>query len=176
MSLPEVLTIRHDEVKQKKIDQSSTYLQYIGRTDFNITDSDEKWQILRITIKNGVMTQEYALKGSFIARWDLRSTYFSAFTETAPSQGTLTVGVTAVAIRVGGSDNPDRKLVQLHNDSGGTIYWGWDSSVTTSTGFPILTGATQVWCEENSPPTEVVPTIYAIAGSPGLVVRIAEVP
>ena len=47
--------------------------------------------------------------------------------------GNLTVGVTAVEIKVGGSPLANRKLVTLDNNSNATLYWGYDSSVTTTT-------------------------------------------
>jgi len=38
--------------------------------------------------------------------------------------------------------NSRRKGFNLHNTSAVTCYWGFDSSVTTSNGFPLLTNGT----------------------------------
>lgn len=45
---------------------------------------------------------------------------------------TLTVTTTAIEVKVGASRLADRKLVTLDNTSNNTLYWGYDSSVTTS--------------------------------------------
>jgi hypothetical protein len=46
--------------------------------------------------------------------------------------GTLTVGTSAIEIKVGGSKLANRKLVTIDNTSNSVIFWGWDSSITTS--------------------------------------------
>lgn len=91
MALPEVISIREDEIKQKKTDIVSPYLTYIGRADFFALASEPKWQILRKTIVAGVESIDYAdytlinggtrhRKGEYAFVWDDRSAYFPAFT------------------------------------------------------------------------------------------------
>ena len=46
--------------------------------------------------------------------------------------GTITVGTSAVALRVGGSNLTERKLLTVDNTSNTTLYWGYNNSVTTS--------------------------------------------
>lgn len=46
--------------------------------------------------------------------------------------GTLTVGTSAVALRVAGSNLANRKLLTIDNTSNSTIFWGYDNSLTTS--------------------------------------------
>ena len=55
------------------------------------------------------------------------------------TSGALTVGTTAVEIKVGGTRLANRKSVFLFNNSNKTMYWG-DSGVTTTTGIPIARG------------------------------------
>lgn len=173
----QVEEVRLDEVLVKKVDQSSPFLKYIGRADIRTggaQTSDPIWQIIRVTLSGGVETQEYADYGSYRNVWDSRSSYFSAFTVPTGTQGALVVGTTAVAVRVGASDLPDRKTVTLYNNSQETLYWGWSSGVTTSTGIPIIAGAVQTWCVEGSNNAEVVPTIYVIAATAGNSTRVME--
>lgn len=54
--------------------------------------------------------------------------------------GTLSVGTSATQLKVGASDLSDRHTLIVHNDSGNTIYVGFDNSVTTSNGLPIANG------------------------------------
>lgn len=86
------------------------------------------------------------------------------------TQGALTVGTTAVAVQVGGSPLTNRKLVTLHNNSSATLYWGYTSGVTTSTGTPIFKNQVMWWAAKS------VATIYVIAGSAGNNGRVTESP
>ncbi len=81
--------------------------------------------------------------------------------------GTLTVGTTAVEVKVGGSALAFRKLVTMQADDN-KIYWGYDSSVTTSTGTRIYKG--------QYVPLQVGPDIpvYVIADGAGKEMRIGE--
>lgn len=49
----------------------------------------------------------------------------------------LTVGTTAVAVRVGGSNLEDRQLITMRAKRN-SVYWGYDSSVTTTTGTRLF--------------------------------------
>jgi hypothetical protein len=82
--------------------------------------------------------------------------------------GSITVGNSAVAIRVGGSNLSNRKSLVANNNSNAIIYWGYDSSVTTANGMPWAIGQTVSWAVGDSV------TIYAIAGAPNKNVRVAE--
>ena len=85
------------------------------------------------------------------------------------TQGALTVGTSAVEVKVGASQLTNRKHVTLYNNSNTTIYWGLDSGVTTSTGTPIQKGEMVPWAASTA-------TIYVIAGSAGNDTRITESP
>ena len=58
---------------------------------------------------------------------------------TAISSGSVTVGTTAVAVRVGGSNLTNRKMLMISPVTY-TVYLGSSSSVTTATGIPIYPG------------------------------------
>lgn len=70
----------------------------------------------------------------------------------------LTVGTTAVAIRVGGSNLTPRKVI-LIQPTNGTIYWGSTNTVTTSTGFPIFQN------QQVSIAIDETITLYAVAAT-----------
>ena len=82
--------------------------------------------------------------------------------------GTLTVGTSAVEIKVGGSVLAGRKNVTLFNNSNSTIYWGYSNAVTTSTGTPIVKNQFASWSVGESV------SIWVIAGSAGNNTRITE--
>lgn len=48
-----------------------------------------------------------------------------------------TVGTTPTLIK---PDLPS-KVVYIYNNGNETVYWGWDSRVTTTDGFPLAAGA-----------------------------------
>lgn len=64
---------------------------------------------------------------------------------TSGVQGALTVGTTAVEVKVGGSKLAARKSVTLYNNSNATIYWGYNNTVSTTTGTPILKNTLFAW-------------------------------
>jgi hypothetical protein len=84
------------------------------------------------------------------------------------TQAALTVGTTAVEIKVGASRLEGRKTVTLYNNSNTTIYWGYTSSVTTATGTPIFRDQFVTWEAGDSQ------EIWVIAGSAGNNTRITE--
>jgi hypothetical protein len=80
----------------------------------------------------------------------------------------LTVGTTAIEVKVGVNKLANRKLVTVHNNSNATIYWGYTNVVTTSTGTPIYKDGQDSWdISDNA-------TIFLIAGSSNNNVRITE--
>lgn len=83
-------------------------------------------------------------------------------------QGSLTVGITAVAVRVGASALANRQLVTFYNNSLVIIYWGLNSSVTTANGTPIQPGQEEGW---GVGPNQ---DIYVIAGTASNNARITE--
>lgn len=83
-------------------------------------------------------------------------------------EGSLTVGTTAVEVKVGASKLEGRKQVSLYNNSNNIIYFGYTNSVTTSTGMPILKNQMITWDAGD------ILTIYVIAGSAGNNCRITE--
>lgn len=79
----------------------------------------------------------------------------------------LTVGTTAVEVKVGGSVLAQRRMVHI-TPKENSVYWGYDSGVTTTTG-------TRVWKDQ----TVFLPvgpdiTVYLIANGAGKAVNIAE--
>ena len=84
------------------------------------------------------------------------------------TQGTLTVGTTAVEVKVGVNKLTGRKTVTLFNNSNSTIYWGYTNVVTTSNGTPIFKNQTIIWNVGDSL------SIYVIAGNANNNTRITE--
>lgn len=81
--------------------------------------------------------------------------------------GNIVVGTTAVELKVGGSPLSNRKVVTMQPQDN-KIYWGYDSSVTTSTG-------TQVFKDQFMPlPVGPDISVYLIADGAGKSVRIGE--
>ena len=89
--------------------------------------------------------------------------------DTAGSHTTLTVGTSAVQVKVGGSNLLNRKLLTLDNTSNAILYWAYSSGVTT-TSFAgrIFKDQQASWA--------IGPnlSVYVIAGSAGNNVHISE--
>ena len=83
-------------------------------------------------------------------------------------QGALTVGTTAVEAKVGGSRLANRKLLTVHNNSSSTIYWGYTSGVTTTTGTPLFKDQLVSWDISDTA------TVYLIASGAGNNTRVTE--
>jgi hypothetical protein len=83
-------------------------------------------------------------------------------------EGSLTVGTTPVEVRVGSSALEGRKIVTLFNNSNSTIFWGFTSGVTISTGTPIVKNQFVTWDVSQNV------SIYVVAGSAGNNTRITE--
>lgn len=83
-------------------------------------------------------------------------------------QGAVTVTTTATAANVSGSNLADRKRLTILNNSSVTLYWGFTSGVTTSTGTPLP--PTQLISDAWGPNT----TIYLIAASGSREIRVTE--
>lgn len=79
----------------------------------------------------------------------------------------LTVGTTAVELKVGASKDVRRKAVAIQ-PLGSDIYFGFDNSVTTSTGFKIFD------CTFVHLPYKGTVDIYLISPVAGVDVRISE--
>lgn len=91
--------------------------------------------------------------------------------DTSGISGTLTVGTSAVEVKVGGSRLVGRQSVRLYNDSSNAIYWSFSASVTTSgstKGEQIAKGQSAEWDVGDFP-------IYVIAASAGNIVIVHEV-
>ncbi len=81
----------------------------------------------------------------------------------------VTVGTTATkAVNY----SPLRTNLAITNTSSADIYYGNDSSVTTSNGFPIRAGATAIFSDRNGDDPRLAR--YLISGSAAQNVRIAE--
>ena len=82
-------------------------------------------------------------------------------------EGELTVGITAVPIRVGASNLLGRKVVTAMPKEN-EIYWGYTNSVTTTTGTRIFKNQMTEW--KAGPAKD----IYLIANAAGKKVSITE--
>lgn len=89
--------------------------------------------------------------------------------DTSGTHGAITVGVTAVAARVGGANLAARKELTVFNNGSQTIYWGLSNAVTTSTGTPLFKNQTAVF------PYGPNITVWLISGTEGQNVRVTEV-
>lgn len=83
-------------------------------------------------------------------------------------QASLTVGTSAIELKVGANKLALRKSATLFNNSNSTIYWGYTNGVTTSNGTPIFKNQFVEW------PVSDQVSIFLIAGSAGNNVRITE--
>lgn len=83
-------------------------------------------------------------------------------------EGALTVGTSAVEVKVGESKLVNRKFVTLYNNSIFPVYWGFTSGVTTLTGTPIQRDSLMSWAASD------VTTIYVIATTADHNTRITE--
>ena len=86
------------------------------------------------------------------------------------TQGAVSLGTTAVEVRVGGSKLANRKAVTVYNNSNKTIYWGYTSGVTKATGTPIIRNSAWSWDINDGAGS----TLYIIADDTGLDIRITE--
>lgn len=83
--------------------------------------------------------------------------------------GSILVGTSAVAARVGASNLAGRKNLTIFNNSNSDLYWGYSVAVTTTNGTPIFKNQLlSMDVGENI-------TIYLISGSASNNVRITEV-
>lgn len=69
----------------------------------------------------------------------------SDIVNTSGVYGSLTVGTSAIEVKVGSNRLAFRKSVTFLNNSNRVIYWGYNNSVTTSTGTPIEKGQMVTW-------------------------------
>ena len=83
--------------------------------------------------------------------------------------GALTVGTTAVELKVGGTILANRKHVLFQNLSRRDIYFGFNSSVTVSTGLLVSRGSERSFDVSGSL------SIWVISTDSGLNCRLAEV-
>jgi hypothetical protein len=88
---------------------------------------------------------------------------------TSGVNGNITVGTSAVAARVGGSNLAVRKTLTITNLGTTIIYWGYSAGVTTANGTPIYKKQMTTW--EGIGPAI---TVYLISASAGNNVRITE--
>lgn len=83
-------------------------------------------------------------------------------------EGTISVGTTATAVRVGVSNLTNRENMTFENNGTQTLFWGYRNTVTISTGTPIFRN--QLYAGDWGPNT----TIYIIATSGTHDVRVTE--
>jgi hypothetical protein len=109
---------RLDEVQLIKEDIPNPWTRYIGRADFNAADADEKWEIMRVTREGTIWTTTYALKGSRVAKWSLRTSYFPAVTVSyAAYQQSMGANFYSDTITLGGGDGVSYQLIWTGNDA-----------------------------------------------------------
>jgi hypothetical protein len=89
-------------------------------------------------------------------------------TLTTGVQGSLTVGTSAVEVKVGASALTDRKSLSCRNNSAVTMFWGYSSGVTTSNGIPLYPQELITWNVSDVTP------IYIISGTASMNARVAE--
>ena len=87
---------------------------------------------------------------------------------TSAVYGNKTVTTSAAAVRVGGSNLANRKVITILNNGNKTIYWGFDASVTTSNGTPLVAAQQGTWN------IGAAITIFMISSSGSQDVRVAE--
>jgi hypothetical protein len=80
----------------------------------------------------------------------------------------ITVTTTSIELKVGGSRLTNRKLVTALPS--GTIYWGYNSTVTASTGTPIFNNQLYAWAANDTC------EIWLITTGANKNVRITEAP
>lgn len=86
-------------------------------------------------------------------------------------ESSFTVGTSAVELMIGATIKDNRSAATLYNNSAAILYWGYTSSVTTSTGTPIIPKQFISWNDLQSTTTR----IFLIAGGAGNDTRITEV-
>jgi hypothetical protein len=89
--------------------------------------------------------------------------------DTDLSHSTLSVGTTAVEVKIGAVRNPSRQVLVIYNDSNKTVFLG-DVSVTISgatKGIPLISKQSVVYSIGDIP-------IYAITDSPNNVLILQE--
>lgn len=84
------------------------------------------------------------------------------------TQAALVVGTTPVEVKVSSTRLVNRKLVTLFNNSNAVLYWGYDNTVTTSSGVPIQKSQYVEWTVGDGL------SIFVVAGSAGNNTRITE--
>lgn len=95
-----------------------------------------------------------------------------ATVRTGTTNGTLTIGTTAVEIKIGASPLEKRHMVMVINDSNKDIFIGFDSgTLTTSNGIPIWKNTERTFRFD---PHESV-AIYGISSSSGTIIKVVEV-
>lgn len=82
--------------------------------------------------------------------------------------GALTVGTSALELKVGASALSGRKFLTVQNLSSSDIYWGFNSSVTVSTGLVIPKKTERTFSVSDSV------AVWVIGPNAGLDCRIAE--
>lgn len=121
------------------------------------------------------VTQAGSGPGSIVGRAQIQQSILEGIEDSnsMPSSGgdqaALSVGTTAVEVKVGVSRLEGRKTVTLFNKSAATMYWGYKDTVTAATGTPIYADQFVSWQV-----TEDV-SIFVIAETPGNDARITEV-
>lgn len=82
--------------------------------------------------------------------------------------GSITVGTSPIEAKVGTTRLENRKVLILYNNSNSTIYWGFNPSLTTSTGLPLFKQQTLTLNVGDQLP------VYLIAATSGNSVLLAE--
>lgn len=83
--------------------------------------------------------------------------------------GAISVGTTATAAKVGGSNLANRKTLTVFNNGSQSVYWGYSNAVTISNGTPIFKNQTVTF--DHGPNI----TIWLIAPSGTQDVRVGEI-
>lgn len=81
--------------------------------------------------------------------------------------GSLTVGTTAVELKVGGTVLANRKFITMQA-TGSKVYWGYSNTVTTATGTRLYRNQTAIF------PIGPGTSVFLIADTAGIIVKIGE--
>jgi hypothetical protein len=126
-----------DVAGKKSLDVNVTDITLMHQNDsVSIGDGTNKMSVNADGTANIVDAQAVALLNSLTS---------SATPNSGGTQGAVSVGITATEAKVSTSTLTNRKSLTAFNNSAQTIYWGYNSSVTTSTGTPIFASQMVGW-------------------------------
>lgn len=156
-----------DDIRLIKIDEPAANIRYIGKSDsMRAADTDSVWQILRQHKAGNTIISNYALMGSFKAKWIDRASYFApvAFDDNNPIEGgiTITGGVSQLGLNIGGKVTdvelvdfewrpmpaialPGRNSIQVQNFSGVDIKINYNNDNSSNFGVVLKDSTERIY-------------------------------